>query len=82
MELIEKEAVLAVIEKLKDEALEYGDKARWLGIAALAKEINSIKITEVNLDKPFEGVKVQTSMKSGSLDEVIITTKYKAKKGE
>ena len=43
--------------------------------------IDTLEVKEVDLDKPFEGVKVQTSMESGSLDEVIVTTKYKAQKG-
>lgn len=48
MKLIDKDAVLAIIEKLKDEALEYGDKSRWFLVAALAKEINSLEVKEVN----------------------------------
>ena len=44
--------------------------------------VDTLEVKEVDLDKPFEGIKVQTSMESGSLDEVIVTTKYKAQKGE
>ena len=49
--LIDKDAVLAEIEKLKDEALEYGDKSRWFLVAALAKEINSLEVKEVDIEK-------------------------------
>ena len=51
MKLIDKDAVLAEIEKLKDEALEYGDKSRWFLVAALAKEINSLEVKEVDIEK-------------------------------
>ena len=44
--------------------------------------LDTLEVKEVDLEKPFEGVKVQTSWESGSLDEIIVTTKYKSRKGE
>ena len=88
MKLIDKDAILAEIESLLDKGKyhEEYDCAYRDGnngaLYALKGKVNSLEVKEVDLDKPFEGIKVQTSMESGSLDEVIVTTKYKAQKGE
>ena len=50
MKLIDKDALVAEIDKLKDEALEYEDKSRWFLVAALKKRIESLGVKEVNLD--------------------------------
>ena len=94
MKLIDKDAVLAEIDKRIKTCLNQreemiiadcetlaGDATARAGeLQCLRDSIESFEVTEVDLEKPFEGVKVQTSMESGSLDEVIVTTKYKAQK--
>ena len=93
--LIDKDAVLAEIDKAMAEEMKFYETACKEGdeevssspmvytrLQMLRSSINSLEVKEVDLDKPFEGIKVQTSMESGSLDEVIVTTKYKAQKGE
>ena len=84
MKLILKDAVLAEIENLKGKVSDNSSYCNgWNQALRMAEiEVNSLEVKEVDLDKPFEGVKVQTSMESGSLNEVIVTTKYKAQKGE
>jgi hypothetical protein len=96
MKLIDKDALVAEIERSKSsflESEEYNKNEKMQNTQCLYHRlagfcddllsfINSLEVTEVGLNKPFEGVKVQTSMESGSLDEVIVTTKYKAQKGE
>lgn len=91
---IDKDALLAEIEKI-EKALKnacnpnpFGSMEECMTAAELqaldvVKEtINTLEVKEVDLEKPFEGIKVQTFMESGSLDEIIVTTKYKAQKGE
>ena len=51
---IPKSALIAEIEKLKDEALEYEDKSRWFLIAALKKRIESLDVKEVDLEKEYK----------------------------
>jgi len=51
------DAVLAEIEKLKDEALEYEDKSRWFLAAALKKRIDTLEVKEVNLEHLEQEVK-------------------------
>ena len=84
LKLIDKDAVAAEIEKRQrmldlDNPLGRGGmvELQWL-----KDKLDTLEVKEVELDKPLEGIKVQTSMESGSLDEVIVTTKYKAQKGE
>ena len=48
---IDKDALLAEIDKLKDEALECEDKSRWFLVAALKKRIESLEVKEVDLEK-------------------------------
>ena len=91
---IDKSTLVAEIEKRMQELhptnthqMQVGGMDRdilmWLNALTWVKKIlDALEVKEVDLDKPFEGIKVQTSMESGSLDEVIVTTKYKAKKGE
>ncbi len=75
--------VLEEIKRLHKEhtSKEYRDEAA-LVLEDLEDFLDSLKVKEIDLEKPFEGIKVQTSFESGSLDEIIVTTKYKAKKGE
>ena len=89
MKLIDKDALVAEIEKLMNRYdSEYDEDSTEVKAAKgnvcheILCAINSLEVKEVDLDKPFEDIKVQTSMESGSLDEVIVTTKYKAQKGE
>ena len=87
--LIDKDALVAEIEARYNECLKRAkiiDAEYWNGKADAYRDVlvvlDTLEVEEVDLDKPFEGIKVQTSMESGSLDEVIVTTKYKAQKGE
>lgn len=89
MKLIPLDALVAEIEELKlctmDEHMNYYSAeahGEYNALSKLESFIDTLEVKEVDLDKPFEGIKVQTSMESGSLDEVIVTTKYKALKGE
>jgi len=89
MKLIDKTALVAEIENIESSALcEYkSNKSRYsegsLDVVHRIKSfIDTLEVEEVELDKPLEGIKVQTSMESGSLDEVIVTTRYKAQKGK
>ena len=88
--LIDKSAIVAEIERRKHKLLDnimFERDKEW--VVRTAHQLNRIilflddlEVKEVDLDKPIGGIKVQTSMESGSLDEVIVTTKYKAQKGE
>lgn len=81
------DALVAEINRLIAELAEKGENTMFEQGRISAFEdaklfLDNLEVKEVDLDKPFEGIKVQTSMESGSLDEVIVTTKYKAQKGE
>ena len=94
MKLIDKDAALAVIDKRINQIAtgitEIPLTGREKADATLEREvlgkvrslIDSLEVKEVDLENPLGEVKIQTSMESGSLDEVILTTKYIAKKGE
>jgi hypothetical protein len=49
---IDKDAVLAIIEQLKDEAIDMEDKARWFLSAALTKRIEALEVKEVD-EEPY-----------------------------
>lgn len=51
MKLIDKDAVLAIIDKLKDEAIDMEDKVRWFLSAALTRRIEVLEVKEVDLEK-------------------------------
>ena len=94
MKLIDKDAALAVIDKRINQIAtgitEIPLTGREKADATLEREvlgkvrslIDSLEVKEVDLENPLGEVKIQTSMESGSLDEVILTTKYITKKGE
>ena len=85
MKLIDKDALVAEIEKIR---------AKWFGInndfadgqkgalTDVLSLIDTLEVKEVNLGKPYDGIKVQTSYRGNSLDGVIVKTTYKAQKGE
>ena len=94
MKLIDKDAALAVIDKRINQIAtgitEIPLTGREKADATLEREvlgkvrslIDSLEVKEVDWENPLGEVKIQTSMESGSLDEVILTTKYITKKGE
>ncbi len=49
---IDKDAVLAIIEQLKDEAIDMEDKARWFLSAALTRRIEALEVIEVQ-EEPY-----------------------------
>ena len=49
--LIDKDAVLGIIEQLKDEAIDMNDRARWFLSAALTRRIEALEVKEVGLEK-------------------------------
>lgn len=88
-EYIDKAALVAEIKKRQKEhdekKYDYASSDHfWASVedGKILSFIDTLEVKEVDLKKPFEGIKVQTSMESGSLDEIIVTTKYKAQKGE
>ena len=83
---IKKSALVAVIEKRIDVINNRvnkipADKVALIQLKGILSDIDSLAVQEVDLEKPFEGIKVQTSFESGDLDEIVVITKYKAQKG-
>lgn len=88
MKLIDKDAVLAEIENLLDKGKyhEEYDCAYRDGnngaLYALKGKLDTLEVKEVELDKPFKGISVNTSFDGDdNLDTITITTKYYKKKG-
>lgn len=54
MKLIDKDAVMSIIEQLKDEAIDMEDKARWFLSTALAKRIEALEVKEVDLEERYK----------------------------
>lgn len=88
MKLIDKDAVLAEIENLLDKGKyhEEYDCAYRDGnngaLYALKGKLDTLEVKEVELDKPFKGISVNTSFDGDdNLDMITITTKYYKKKG-
>ena len=48
------DAVLAEIEKIKDEAIDLEDKSRWFLSAAFKNRIESIEVKEMDLEEEIE----------------------------
>ena len=83
MKLIDKDAVLAVIDKFKHEGNIPYDRGLFELVCDIESDINSLEVKEVELDKPFKGISVNTSFDGDdNLDTITITTKYYKKKGE
>lgn len=82
MKLIDKDAVLAVIDKFKHEGNIPYDRGLFELVCDIESDINSLEIKEVELDEPFKGISVKTSFDGDdNLDTITITTKYYKKKG-
>lgn len=90
--LIDKDAAAAEIERRRNickkvilDLRTKENKDYYQGKAEAYSEmlelLNTIEVKEVNLRKPYGGVKVQTSYTGNSLDGVIVKTTYKAQKG-
>ena len=82
MKLINKVAAVAEINRLIAELVEKGEGTMYEQGRISAFEdaklfLDTIEVKEVNLGKPYGGVKVQTSYRGNSLDGVIVKTTYK-----
>lgn len=82
MKLINKDAAVAEINRLIAELVEKGEGTMYEQGRISAFEdaklfLDTIEVKEVNLGKPYGGVKVQTSYRGNSLDGVIVKTTYK-----
>lgn len=87
MKLIDKDAAVAEFNRLIAELVEKGEGTMYEQGRISAFEdaklfLDTLEVKEVNLEKPYGGVKVQTSYRGNSLDGVIVKTTYKAQKGE
>ena len=93
MKLIDKDTLVAEIERRRNickkvilDLRSQESKVYYQGKAEAYKDIldtlDTLEVKEVNLGKPYGGVKVQTSYRGNSLDGVIVKTTYKAQKGE
>ena len=82
--LIDKAALVAEIENLRKHYIEREDfDIGWnKALAAILSLIATLEVKEVELDKPFKGISVNTSFDGDdNLDTITITTKYYKKKG-
>ena len=50
MKLIDKDALVAEIEKLKDKAIDSGDRVKWYLYNDVIKAINTLEVKEVGLE--------------------------------
>ena len=82
MKLIDKDAAVAEFNRLIAELVEKGEGTMYEQGRISAFEdaklfLDTLEVKEVNLGKPYGGVKVQTSYRGNSLDGVIVKTTYK-----
>ena len=82
MKLIDKDAAVAEFNRLIAELVEKGEGTMYEQGRISAFEdaklfLDTLEVKEVNLEKPYGGVKVQTSYRGNSLDGVIVKTTYK-----
>ena len=54
MKYIPLDAVLAIVDQLKDEAINLDDKSRWFLSAALKKRFEALEVKEVDLEKEYK----------------------------
>ena len=97
MKLIDKDALVAEIEKLKDKAIDSGDRVKWYLYNDVIKAINTLEVKEVGLEKEsltWKDVKaidlllydMKAEYDNGRLDVEEyykeVLKKFKAQKGE
>ena len=88
IKLIEKDSVIAEIEKKKKLLLQKRDSCKRRGLEKimhkvsilneLLSSIDTLEVKEIELNKPFEGISVKTSFdENNNLDVIKVTTEYK-----
>ena len=85
MKYVPLDAVLAIVDQLKDEAINLDDKSRWFLSAALKKRFEALEVKEVDLHLAYHDF-LENHRKTGymlyEVAEHFFKLGLKAQKGE